>query len=121
MIPPEYLAGLEKAGIKTSGGIPYPRWSPQIALDVMDRNGIRAAITSVSSPGVYLGDNAFDSVYAELDRRRTVVFIHPPIHPSTKQVEIDLLEFMMEFMFDTTRAAIDSSNAEVLFPRFAST
>ena len=56
IIPAQYLAGLEKAGIDTSGGIPYPGWTPQIALDVMDRNGIRAAITSVSSPGVFLGD-----------------------------------------------------------------
>ena len=42
IIPKQYLAGLEKAGIDTSGGIPYPEWSPQIALDVMDRNGIKA-------------------------------------------------------------------------------
>ena len=173
IIPAQYLAGLQRAGIDTSGGIPYPEWSPQIALDVMDRNGIRAAITSVSSPGVYLGDKglacdlarevnevsakliadrpdrfgafghlplpdvdgalreleylsdtlhldgvvamasiadqflgdrAFDPVYAELDRRRTVVFLHPTIHPSTKLVNIDLPEFMLEFMFDTTRA-----------------
>jgi len=33
-----------------------PTWTPQISLEVMDRNGIDCAIVSISAPGVWFGD-----------------------------------------------------------------
>ena len=59
ILPPVYTSTLEKIGITGAGGIPFPDWNAQQSLYVMDRNGIATAITSVSSPGVYFGDNAF--------------------------------------------------------------
>src|SRR5207237_279375 len=36
----------------------YPDWTPQIALDVMDANGIEVALTSLAQPGVGFGTPA---------------------------------------------------------------
>jgi predicted TIM-barrel fold metal-dependent hydrolase len=59
ILPPEYVSALAGIGITDAGGVPFPSWSPQNSLNVMDRNGIATAITSISSPGVYFGDSAF--------------------------------------------------------------
>ena len=72
-----------------------------IYRDTLHLDGV---VTMASIADQYHGDAEFDAVYAELDRRRTVVFLHPTIHPSNKLVNLDLPEFMVEFMFDTTRA-----------------
>jgi len=59
IIPPDYVTALARSGITSAGGVPFPHWSPQNTLDVMDRHGIATAITSISSPGVYFGDGSF--------------------------------------------------------------
>jgi 6-methylsalicylate decarboxylase len=40
------------------GGILPAPWSPEGAIDFMDQAGINVAITSISTPGVHLGDDA---------------------------------------------------------------
>ena len=53
ILPPSYVKAVGEAAIGqllVSGKAPL--WSPQIALDVMDRNGIAKAYTSMSAPGV---------------------------------------------------------------------
>jgi predicted TIM-barrel fold metal-dependent hydrolase len=54
--PPEYLAAVARMGLKAGGGIAFPNWSPAASIEMMDRAGIRAAVLSVASPGVYFGD-----------------------------------------------------------------
>ena len=53
------------------------------------------------------GDPAFDPVMELLNDRQAVVFVHPAIHPSVAQVNLPYPVFMMEFPFDTTRAAVN--------------
>jgi predicted TIM-barrel fold metal-dependent hydrolase len=57
IVPPAYRAWLQGRGV-TAGGLPIPEWSLDGALDLMDAAGVRAAVMSVSTPGVHLGDDA---------------------------------------------------------------
>lgn len=174
ILPPAYLTALAGIGITGGGGIPFPAWGVDGTLEMMDRQGIAAAVTSVSAPGVhfgdpafardlarrcneasarlvsdhptrfgafatlplpdvdaalteleyacdtlradgivllasqsdgrYLGDPQFDPLFAELDRRRAVVFIHPTIPKSSESIPISVPGFAAEFTFDTSRA-----------------
>lgn len=55
ILPAEYVASLAGIGISGGGGIAFPPWSAAAALEMMDRQGIAAAVTSISSPGVHFG------------------------------------------------------------------
>ncbi len=187
IIPPFYRDAAYAAGSGPALGR-YPDFSPELALDLMDRSGIEVALTSVSQPGVqfaepeaartlarrcnefaaelaarqpnrfgafalvpmheidhalaeiahaydvlhfagvclfasydtkFLGDPRFDPVLEALDARDAVVFIHPTYHPSSKAIDLPWPGFMMEFLFDTTRAAVNLlfSGALERYPR----
>lgn len=173
IVPQKYVSALKEIGIEAAHGAGFPKWSSQMALDVMDKHGIAAAISSISSPGVYfgevafasnlarqcnefsarlvsnnpdrfgffavlpmpnteaalkeaeyaldtlkadgvvllastggkfLGDPDFEELMAELNRRKAIVFIHPNIHPSSEDLPLSMPGFLIEFLFDTTRA-----------------
>ena len=57
MIPPGYAAWLRDRGVHAAGGRALPEWSPDLALEFMDRQGIATGILSISTPGVHLGDD----------------------------------------------------------------
>jgi len=59
ILPTEYVSALAGIGITGGGGIPFPAWSAEAALALMDDNGIQAAVTSISAPGVHFGDASF--------------------------------------------------------------
>jgi len=40
----------------------------------------------------------------ELDRRSAVLFVHPNLHASVGDIRLELPGYMIEFVFDTTRA-----------------
>jgi len=177
ILPPDYVSALAKLGISGGGGMPFPRWDPASTLEMLDRQGISVAVTSVSAPGVhfgddafarelarrcnelsaklvadhptrfgafailplpdvpgalreleyaldvlkldgvvlltshsdgrYLGDPLFEDVMAELDRRNAAVFVHPVVPKSSESIRLDVPGFAAEFVFDTTRAAIN--------------
>jgi 6-methylsalicylate decarboxylase len=67
----------------------------------------------------FLGDPRFDPVLEALDAREAVVFVHPTYHPSSKSIDLPWPGFMMEFLFDTTRAAVNLlfSGALERYPR----
>lgn len=175
IIPPFY-----KEAVYAAGGGPavgrYPEWNPELALEIIDENGIETAITSVAQPGVqfapagearilarkcneyaaelvakyparfgaftlvpmhsiedaveeinycydnlqfegvclfasygekFLGDPSLDPLLELLNEREAVVFIHPTYHPSSKSLELPWPGFMIEYLFDTTRAAVN--------------
>ena len=72
------------------------------ALDVLGAAGV---VLLGSTDGKFLGDPAFDELMAELDRRGAIVFVHPNLHPTTPQIGLNIPNFMIEFLCDTTRAA----------------
>jgi predicted TIM-barrel fold metal-dependent hydrolase len=67
----------------------------------------------------FLGDPCFDPVLAALNQRDAVVFVHPAYHPSSRALDLPWPGFMMEYLFDTTRAAVNLllSGAMDRFPR----
>lgn len=177
IIPPAFVATMNKLGLEKVAGAPLPRWSPEKSIEVMDLNGIQTAITSLSAPGVhfggggaearelaqrcndfaaqmrldfpgrfgnfavlptpfteaacqeaqrvldklgadgvvllgstdgvFLGDPRFEELMAELDRRQAVVFVHPNIHATSEQIGLQAPGFLLEFLCDTTRAAVN--------------
>ncbi len=187
-IPAFYREAAAAAGRGPTTSRGFPAWTPELALALMDQNGIATAITSISQPGVhfgddvkarklarqcnehaaelirrwprrfgafaalpmpdvagakaevlhaldvlkldgigllasygerFLGDPAYDPVLALLNEREAVVFIHPNYHPSSRALGLKLPGFLVEFLFDTTRAAVNLifSGAIERFPR----
>jgi 6-methylsalicylate decarboxylase len=54
-----------------------------------------------------LGDDALVPVFAELDRRRARLFVHPTSPPCWEQVSRGRPRPMLEFLFETTRTVVD--------------
>jgi predicted TIM-barrel fold metal-dependent hydrolase len=55
----------------------------------------------------FLGDAAFEPLLAYLDARGAVVHVHPSLHPSSRALDLPWPGFMIEYPFDTTRAAVN--------------
>jgi 6-methylsalicylate decarboxylase len=175
VIPPFYRDAVYAAGTGPAIGR-YPEWTPELAVEIMDRHGIAVAMTSVAQPGVgflagdaafamarrcndysaeliarargrfgafalvpmhdidgaiaecrycveelrfegvclfasygekFLGDAAFDPVMDYLDGRGAVAFVHPTLHPSSRSLALPWPAFMIEYVFDTSRAAMN--------------
>ena len=175
LIPPFYAQAVYAAGSGPAIGR-YPDWSPELALEIMERFGIATALTSLAQPGVqfckpaearilarrcndyaaelnakhgkrfgafgtlsmwdmrdavdeiaycldtlkfsavslfasydgkFLGDSKFDPAMEALNARDGVVFVHPGTHPTNKLIDLPWPAFMMEYLFDTTRAVVN--------------
>jgi predicted TIM-barrel fold metal-dependent hydrolase len=72
------------------------------AFDALRADGV---VLLANSRGVYLGDPRQDALWAELERRRAVVFVHPSVLPGSEPLP-GLPPFVADFLLDTTRAAI---------------
>ncbi len=173
VIPDIYKSELARVGVLGSGENPWPAWSLQRQLELMDENGIDAVLLSIASPGAYFGDIEFtkplvracneammrmvadhpgkfgamgfvslpdveaacrdvayaldtlkmdginlqshtgerylgdpeeDELYAELDRRKAVIFVHPQRPPVKGMPRYAFPAGYTELTFDTTRA-----------------
>ena len=72
------------------------------AYDVLRLDGV---ILQASNGTKYLGDPAFEELFAELDRRRAIVLIHPnTVPPGATVPELSIPWGLVEFPFDTSRA-----------------
>lgn len=78
-LPPAYLEALHSHGIGFIGGLPIPSWSPDSALDFMDRYGIRFQMLSISDPGVSFvsGSDAVDLARQCNEYAASVAQAHP--------------------------------------------
>ncbi len=91
------------------GTVPLPDVNGSIAeIDhVLDQFKFDGVCLYSNYEGKFLGDPAFDPVMELLNDRQAVVFVHPAIHPSVAQLGLPWPGFMIEFPFDTTRAAVN--------------
>lgn len=81
------------------------------AFDELGADGL-ALLTHTH--GVYLGDQRLDPFFAELDRRRAVVFLHPTSPVCWEQSALGRPRPMVEYIFDTARTVTDLVMAGVL-------
>jgi predicted TIM-barrel fold metal-dependent hydrolase len=75
----------------------------EYALDELEHDGV---VLLTDTDGCYLGDPEYEELFAELNRRGTVVFIHPHDDPGRER-RYDLFSPLLEWPVHTTRAVID--------------
>jgi 6-methylsalicylate decarboxylase len=71
------------------------------ALGTLRADGV---IVLANYSGKYLGEAAFEPVWAELDRRQAVVYVHPGQPPLPTAA--GLAGPLVDYLFDTTRTAV---------------
>src|SRR6185295_3340905 len=105
----EYLAEIKRHRPDRFGGfaiLPLPDIEGSLeqiayALDVLDLDGV-SMLTNAG--GSYLGDARFDPIFAELQRRAAVVFVHPTASPDAIAHTLDLPDSLLDYPVDTSRA-----------------
>jgi predicted TIM-barrel fold metal-dependent hydrolase len=105
----EYLAELKRDRPDRFGGfavLPLPDVEGTLeqieyAFDVLELDGV--SLFS-NANGVYLGDSRFDRVFAELQQRGAVVFIHPNASPDPIAHTLGLPDALLDYPADTSRA-----------------
>jgi 6-methylsalicylate decarboxylase len=73
----------------------------EYALDVLKLDGV---VLFSNARGIYLGDKRFAALFAELERRKAVVFVHPTLSPDPSAHNLGLPDTLIDFTADTTRA-----------------
>lgn len=76
----------------------------EYALDTLRLDGV---VLFSNSAGRYPGDPLFNELFSELQRRKGVVFLHPAVPAINRNLQLDLPPFLVEFVFDTTRAIVN--------------
>jgi 6-methylsalicylate decarboxylase len=71
------------------------------AIDVLRLDGL---VVFTNSRGVYLGDASLEAVFEELERRKSVVFVHPNQSPDAAAHLLGLPDNLIDFPTDTNRA-----------------
>ena len=76
--------------------------------------GADGAVIQTNHAGLYLGDVRLDPVYAELETRGAVLFIHPTTAHLGEHLALGYPRPMLEFMFETTRSVTNMVLSGVL-------
>lgn len=71
----------------------------------LDELALDGVVLFTNYDGYYLGDARFHELFAELNRRKAVVFVHPSTPPGLERSHLGLPEAMLDVCFDTTRTA----------------
>jgi 6-methylsalicylate decarboxylase len=108
----EYLAGMVADHPTRFGAfavVPLPDVEAAVgeavyALDTLGADGVGLL---ASTEDRYLGDPRYEELMQELDRRSAVVFVHPHLHSSSRQLGLGIPETLFEFVVDTSRAALN--------------
>jgi predicted TIM-barrel fold metal-dependent hydrolase len=108
----DYAAELAARWPRRFGGFAVvPMWDTRGAIEeighALDRLKLDGVCLFASYGEKFLGDPDFDPVLEELNGRDAMVFVHPALHPSSRKLDLPWPGFMMEYLFDTTRAAVN--------------
>lgn len=76
------------------------------ALDVLKADGV-TVFTRYGDGPFYLGHAKFDPIWAELNERHAVVFVHPTHPVDTNKVNSELAQPHLDYPHETARAAMD--------------
>ncbi len=105
----EYLADLKRDRPDRFGAfaaVPLPDIEGSLdqiayALDVLELDGVSVM---TNAGGRYLGDTRFDPIFAELQRRAAVVFVHPIASPDPVAHTLGLPDTLLDYPVGTSRA-----------------
>jgi 6-methylsalicylate decarboxylase len=101
----EFLAGLPDR-LAALAAVPLP--DVDGALDTvayaLDDLGLDGVSLMTNAAGIYLGDERFDALFAELQRRRALVFVHPTASPDPTAHSLGLPDALLDYPVDTSRA-----------------
>lgn len=105
----EYLAGIRHDRPDRFGAfavLPLPDVDGSLdqiayALDVLELDGVSIF---TNAGGSYLGDTRFEPIFAELQRRAAVVFVHPTASPDPIAHTLGLPDTLLDYPVDTSRA-----------------
>ncbi|MFE4371004.1 amidohydrolase family protein [Streptomyces sp. NPDC056835] len=106
----EYLADLVAAHPGRFGAfatLPFPHLDLvleefEYAVDTLGLDGV-GLVSNYG--GLYVGDRAMDPLFAAAARRRSPLFVHPTVPPSTGQPDLGLPASLYEFPFESVRVA----------------
>ncbi|MFC1917643.1 amidohydrolase family protein [Chloroflexota bacterium] len=73
----------------------------EYAMDELHLDGV---VLLSNADGMYLGDPELEEFFAELNRRKVVIFVHPDDPPFADMKKPDVPVVHIEWPFDTTRA-----------------
>jgi aminocarboxymuconate-semialdehyde decarboxylase len=105
----EYIADIRRDRPDRFGGfaaLPLPDVDGSLeqlayAFDVLHLDGVSLM---TNAGGSYLGDSRFDPIFAELQRRAAVVFVHPTASPDPIAHSLSLPDALLDYPVDTSRA-----------------
>ncbi|MHA3963218.1 MAG: amidohydrolase family protein [Candidatus Thorarchaeota archaeon SMTZ1-45] len=83
----------------------------EYAFDELHLDGV---VLLSNADGMYLGDPELDEFFAELNKRKAVVFVHPDDPPFADLKKPDVPVVHIEWPFDTTRAVANMVYSGVL-------
>ena len=72
-----------------------------------DELGADGVVLQTNTDGVYLGSPAFAPILAELNRRKTTLFLHPTSPACFEALALGRPAPLLEFPLDTTRTIVD--------------
>lgn len=101
--------------------LPYPDVDAAIrqAEHALDKLGADGLILLSNQNGIYVGDKRGEELWAELDRRGAIVFVHPGRPAFIETLTTKIWGAIVEYPFETTRVAAYLIYNEVMrkYPR----
>jgi predicted TIM-barrel fold metal-dependent hydrolase len=74
------------------------------AIDILRLDGV---VLFTNSNGIYLGDPKLRPLFAELQKRKAVVYVHPNASPDLIAHSLGITDNLIDFPADTTRAVAE--------------